>query len=271
LAQILGWLSDLGDSSLAASARAAVPGQSLSFTLTIRNDAQAVTNTVYLTNSLPPELALNPATLSSGSYDPASRTLTWQGALPPGQNVTITYRAVVSATAVPGAQLATSARLFYPRHQITFSRTAVLWLNAPDVSGAAIAIQSDPPQPARRVTATLLIPNVGLATGVVTAVLRLPDALTPLTTTLTTSGGAAVAAGQRLTWTGTIAPGAMVTASIVLTAPAAAETLWLPFTALVQDGVTAVTVAYEQMGLRPYSHYLPLIAQNGNFQVTSPP
>ncbi len=271
LAQILGWLSDLGDSALAASARAAAPGQSLPFTLTIRNDAQAVTNTVYLTNSLPPELALNPATLSGGNYDPASRTLTWQGTLAPGQNVTITYRAVVSATAAPGARLATSARLFYPRHQITFSRTAVLWLNAPDVSGAAINIQADPPQPARRVTATLLIPNAGLATGAVTAVLRLPDALTPLTTTLMTSGGAAVSAGQRLTWTGTIAPGAMVTASIVLTAPAAAETLWLPFTAFVQDGVTTVAVAYEQAGLRPYSHYLPLIAQNGNFRVSSLP
>ncbi|MEJ2749713.1 MAG: hypothetical protein P8183_17670, partial [Anaerolineae bacterium] len=129
---IVGWLSDLGDSTFAVDRRTGWAGEPRTYTITLRNLPDAPTNQVSLTNTLPVGLSLLPGTISGGAqYDAGTRQLTWTGQLAPGGSQQIVYQAAPEAGLADGMQLNNEATIAYARHALTFTRTVPLWVAAP--------------------------------------------------------------------------------------------------------------------------------------------
>ena len=273
---VMGWLSDLGDSTFTAGRRtvtghrATTRGAPITYSLSLRSQEKGVLTQVAVTNTLPAGLALVPGTLSGGAiYDAAARRITWQGTLlhesSHESSHTISYQA--TAIGAPGTRLDNPVTIQYrrrhqPHHHVAFTRTATVWINAPDLSGSTLAVVSSAPQAAAVVTYTLNLRNDGqVAAAGATAVVRLPDELTPITGTLQTSAGLVSLAGQRISWEGDLAPGGRVTVSLALDNKVRPRILRLPATAVIDDGVTDTWLQDTQLTLVPYVSYFPLIAQ----------
>jgi uncharacterized repeat protein (TIGR01451 family) len=256
---IMGWLGDLGDSTFVTDKRVVAPGTPQTYTLTLKNLLSAPTNAVIVTNTLPVGLDILPQTLTGGAtYNAATRQLTWQGNLAHGAQHIIRYQAVP----ISGPQLDNQVTIYYERHGLAFNQTATLWVNTPDLSQSQVTAVTNLPHPAPLVTYTLRLQNDGLTvTNGISAVVRLPDALYPLTDTLHFDQGNGFLADQRIHWQGDLMPGAAISISLQLTATAAAEATTLSATAIVQDGITHAQIFHHMLALRPFTFHLPFIAK----------
>ena len=264
----MGWLSDLGDSTFTAGRRTISAGQPLTYTLALRNVAKGVPVQVAITNTLPAGLTLVPGSLSGGAiYDRAAHRITWQGTLERDSSHAISYQVRAAGALAAGARLDNPVTIQYrrrdkPLHTLAFTRTATLWIDAPDLTGSTLAAVAGERQPAGVVTYTLSLRNHGLAGArSATAEVRLPDELTPITDTLQTSAGLVTLAEQRISWEGHLRPGDAVTVSLSLDYKLLPRILWLPATAVIDDGVTATWLEDSLLTLVPYVSYFPIIAQ----------
>lgn len=102
------------------------------------------------------------------------------------------------------------------------------------------------------------LPNHGTA-GTISATVRLPAPLTPLTGTLASSSGTALLRPGHLTWQGNLAAGELVTFSLVLTSTFSTQPQVLPLTLIVADGVTHPVVQPLWLWVAPYQQFQPLI------------
>ncbi len=260
---IVGWLGDLGETTFAVDERTGAAGSARTYTITLQNLTAAPANQTAITNTLPVSLTLLPETITGGaSYDSGSRQLTWAGELAGGETHLISYQAVPVVGLADGAQVDNELRVYYGRHHLTFTRTAPIWINAPDLSGSTITAVSNAPAVSPQVTYTLQLVNSGLqAADVVTAVLQFSEPITPDLNTLTVSGGIAQWNEDHLDWAGGLAPGETVTITLTLSREISLENHWLPVTAVLHDTVTPPILLYHQLFIPPYAHYLPLIAK----------
>lgn len=255
----IGWLSDLGDSTMSVDRRTGAPGEPRTYTITVRNSESGLSNHVWVTNSLPSQLVLLPSTISGGAtYDAIAGQLTWQGELGPGAVHAISYKAVPLVGVIDDTRVNNPVRFGYQRHGLAFDREATLWVNGPDLSGSTLSAHVGPPAPVQVVTYTLLMRNSGLAAaGNISTVVTLPGELSPLTSTLAFGNGLAQLKDQHIFWQGHLEPAEAVTISLALTRPIAVSPLRLPATAIIADGVTDLIVRYTQPLLRPYELHFP--------------
>lgn len=258
------WISDLGDSTFTVNDRVGATGQPRTYTITLRNAAAAPANQVWLTNTLPAELALVPGTLNGGAvYEAATRQITWQGTLSSGGEKTISYLAFPALWLPPGTAVSNTAAIYYGRHQLRFERTAVTWVEAPDLSASSLTAVSNQPFAANLVTYTLHLQNNGLtAAGNISTVVNLPPAMFPITSSLTSSGGTAFLSDHRIHWQGALSPGGEVTVTLALARIPAAQEEKIPATAVIQDGVTSVILRESWLDLLPYRQYFPVVWQD---------
>jgi hypothetical protein len=98
-------------------------------------------------------------------------------------------------------------------------------------------------------------------TNGISAVVRLPDTLTPLTHTLHVPQGNGFLADQRIHWQGDLIPGQAISVSLQMTGTTAAETTALSATAVVHDGITHPQIFHHLLTLRPFTFHLPFIAK----------
>lgn len=255
----VGWLGDLGDSTFEVDERTAPVDEPRTYTITLRNTA--VSNTVFVTNSLPTDMVLLSNTLTGGAvYHPETHQITWQGQLAGGGLHVIQYQAVPLTEVT---HLDNRVVIFYERHHLAFERTATVWFDAPDLSDSTITAVFTPTLAPHTFTYTLHLVNNGMAVAEeISAVLRLPNSLYPLTDTLAVGAGTAVLSDTHyLTWTGSLNPGSFITVSLVLTRETTATEEWLLGIVVLDDGETAVLVRSNQIHLMPYRGYFPLIAR----------
>jgi hypothetical protein len=78
---------------------------------------------------------------------------------------------------------------------------------------------------------------------------------------LTTSLGITAVFTDHLEWTGNLTPNAIATVTVGLERGLALTHWTLPTTAVLDDGKTAVTVLYNQIEIRPFVQFLPLISK----------
>ena len=100
---------DLVSSSLAASRDWAPPAFPLAYTLTLRNTGNAPSAATWLTVTLPTDLVS--VTSPNLTYDPPAHRLTWQGPVPVGAPVVLTFNGVVSPARKLCGQLPVAAVL----------------------------------------------------------------------------------------------------------------------------------------------------------------
>lgn len=101
LADVNGPSPNLSTSQKFASSPGIDPGESLTYTIVVKNVGNLTSEPIFLSDLIPPGLIYVPGSLTAtqGSADPSQNpTLRWQGTLSPTTSVTVTYR--VTATGV---------------------------------------------------------------------------------------------------------------------------------------------------------------------------
>ncbi len=260
---VVGWLSDLGESTFVVDQRTGDAGAARTYAITLRNLPFAPANQVAITNTLPVSLTLVPGTISGGAvYDGASRQVTWTGDLAGGASHIISYQASPAAGLANGARLDNNLQIFYARHTLAFERTAAVWVGAPDLSRSSLTAVTNAPAATQRITYTLRLVNDGSEMAEnATAVLRFSEPLTPVMSALTMTQGSAVLNSTRLIWQGDLAAGGSATVTLALERAPSFSRRWLPVTAVLNDNITPVQLIYNQLSLPLFTYYFPLIAR----------
>jgi uncharacterized repeat protein (TIGR01451 family) len=97
-------------STKSASSSIAYPGDTLTYTIRLVNSGDPLTETTYLTDTLPPNLIYVPDSLTAtlGAVSDTGAALTWHGLLNPTSTVHISYRVTTTSQAT-GTMWAASA------------------------------------------------------------------------------------------------------------------------------------------------------------------
>jgi uncharacterized repeat protein (TIGR01451 family) len=262
---IIGWLSDLGDSTFAVDQSSSNGSDPHTYTLTLRNNPLAGSNQIIMTNTLPVSLTLQPASLSGGAvYDAVSRQIRWQGQLTSGEVHTITYQANPTPTLANGVRVDNVVTIYYEKHHLAFNRIASFWTNTPDLSPSTLSAETRPEGTKQVVTYTLSIQNSELIKAdEVTSTLKIPEYLSIGNVLLADQVGQLTELGNELVWTGALEPGKGVMLTVTATRTMAIdEPEWLTAVSYLENGVTNPLIRAVQINLPPYKHYFPVIARN---------
>ena len=253
--EVVFWLSPLGDSTLAANKRVAQDGETLTYTFSLRNNAAATT--VWCTNILPPELEYAPGSLQgSGVYEPATRTVRWQGALAAGEAITLTYHARLTAGLAKGHEIINPVRLRVAEG-LELTREIVVRANAPELTVHKQA-HADTILPWEPLTYTITLENRGLRAASVTLTDPLPVELAFITDSAQASAGQFVIGGDGLHWSGEIGQGEQVSLSYRAAPRKPLGGRFLVNTAMIQEGY-GVQLWRRSRVFAPALAYLPLV------------
>jgi len=98
-------LPDFSSSTKQASNLVPASGETITYTITLRNSGRPFTNTVFLTDSLSSDLSYIPGTLSAstGDADYVTGSILWNGVFSPTSIVTLTFAVLVEEAAEPRA------------------------------------------------------------------------------------------------------------------------------------------------------------------------
>lgn len=260
--QIMGWLGDLGGSSLVAEKRTVGLGELQTYTITIRHEADGSPGRVAITNTLPTEFTLVNGSITGGAvYDFANHRLLWEGDVPHGGTHIITYEAAVTGFARPGARFDNTVTYYEERHNFHFEQIVPVWLDTPDLTRSTISIPPTLQSPNRVTTVTAYLENSGDVSGTISATLHFPLASTSLSNTLTATNGRVIWDTFDVHWVGDLAPGRGVTVSIALTVPFQSMIRWFPITLVINDGQTYPLVRQTLFEWQPIFTYYPLIGK----------
>lgn len=149
----------------------------------------------------------------------------------------------------------------YEDHDLILERTSSFWLEAPDPTASRLLVTPSVAAPGQPVTYVLELFNRGPVTGELDAIVKLPEALVPLSVTASSPQGNVVLLGNQLAWQGWLLPGEAVTITMVMKAPLWNWSAWLPATAILDDGMTDPVVVDTLLEFKPITRYLPLAMQ----------
>lgn len=266
---IMGWLSDLGDSTFTVDKPVSLPDEIRTYTITLRNFAPNQPNLVTITNTLPAELRILEETITGGGkFVREKNELLWSGELVGGAAHTITYQAQVAGGLKPGTRIDNVLKIVHKRpgenDSLSFNRIASIRSDTSDLSPSHLDVQMATIEHRQYVTYTLTLANAGsIAASGATAVLRYPTSLSVITYTLSPSSGMVTRATGQLTWSGSIPP----TQAISITLQTRRFTQltdgnWLTAGAYINQAQSGddTAVRAQISYLPPYQTFLPIIA-----------
>jgi uncharacterized repeat protein (TIGR01451 family) len=257
----IGWLSWLGGSTFSADRETVSSGETLAYTITLRNDGPEAVSTL-LSNTLPLSLTMVPSSLTgSAIYSPSTRRVSWEGQLGAGAAVTFTYRVTVAAGAPVATPIVNTARLGLKDQDIYFDRDAVSRVNAPDLSPSALWCDPCPARPGTVVACTLTLANAGSGDAVqatATSFLPADTTLVPGSPSWVGGGTVQVPTGT-VKWIGPLSAGSQVTLTYQLTLPSDPAHPPMYGAAYLEDGVGGAWERATWLIVEPLRCYLPLV------------
>jgi uncharacterized repeat protein (TIGR01451 family) len=276
----VGWLSWLGGSELRVDRAVAGVGESVGYTLTVRNDGPGTVHGGTVSNTLPGGTTLVDGPHGGAAYDPAARRVTWEGDLAPGDALSFTYRLRLDPAPSSGTAhvpLHNRAEFALTEQGIRFRREAVLRVGAPDLATSALtlaypAVTESTGTPHRagaatEVQVTLTLRNIGLADAPAAWVDNpLPWTMRLVTGTLAWSGqgtGTELARENRIRWQGELGRDALVTVTYRALAPATLTETWAYNAARLEDGLGGAWERGDWLNAGPNRYYLPIAPKNG--------
>ncbi|MCB8954319.1 MAG: S8 family serine peptidase [Ardenticatenales bacterium] len=263
--RIVGWLSDLGDSTFVAEGRTAAAGSRLAYTLTLRTMDLGRDYQVAITNTLPSGVTLDEGSLTPGLvYDEEEGILRWQGAVPAGSTRELHYATLIDTDLPAGTPLVNAVAIHYeqagdsPAHELTFTRDVVTWVDAPNYEGVSMTTMPASPRPMKPVTInlTLSAPDPP-PTGPITVTLFVPFPLYLLTQTVQSSYSVTIDQTQ-ISWVGELTPTSPLDISLQAVPPPTIATLNVPILALIDDGMTTLVTHETTVRYEPYRVFQPL-------------
>ena len=259
LESVLGWLSDLGDTTIKSEARTVRAGETNPYTISLRNSNDIVTHHLVLTNTLPLGTILVPGSLDETyHYSPRLDQISWQGSLLPGEQKTIQYQLQTIKSLPPGTRLDNHLTIFNAQDNLPIKKVASTWVDAPDLSRSTLSVMPNEKIPVDMISYTLTLHNGHLGgSGLITAVVTLPEFLHPLKGTLNSNYGEVEIDKKKVTWTGSLEHGESISTSLVVTRSQVFNQ-WLPVTAIIEDGVTDPVILFDLQHLPPQRLFLPI-------------
>jgi len=258
----VGWLSWLGRSTFEAEPRSVNAGDTVTYTLALRNDGAEVV-TASLSNTLPAGLQPGSrAWADAGIHDPEEDQLTWQGTIRPGQVVTFSYSAVVMTDTGAGGAIVNTAHIRLEDHEIGFDRSARVRVAAPDLSRSTFRCLPSIVPPGRVCTCALTLRNTGAGDAdLATARVYPPGDFELDEDSSSASGGTAQWVGDSFGWSGPLMASstATLTFQLELSPDPARRTLY--GVALLEDGTGGSWERPTWLLVRPWSAYLPMIGR----------
>ena len=265
MSSIVGWLTDVGDSTFEVDQRSSRPNDKRTYTITLRNHPFADNNQIFMTNTLPISLTLQPATLTGGAvYDTSSRQIRWNGLLDSGEVHTISYQAVPSHSLSDGVRIDNLLTIGFDEHALEFDQTASFWINTPDLSQSALTAEQLRVDSMQYVTYTLSLQNSDvIQADYVTTTLRLPEYLGIDTYTTSSQVGLITQTGTTIVWAGGLQPEEIFTITVAANRRMAIdEPEWLTAVAYLEDSSTNPIVKAVYLHLPPHKYYFPIVVQN---------
>ncbi len=263
MSRIVGWLSWLGDSTLQSSRNVVAAGEQVTYTVALRHDGPTPMARATLSNTLPPGVRLISGSLSSNAtYDLADRRVGWAGPLAAGQRITVSYRVETDETLPAGTQIRNVAHFRLEDYGIGFDRSVLVRLDVPDLSDSRLSLSPPVARLGQAVTLTLVSQNDGLRDAPATTVRwPLPPGMTWISGTFSTSiGGVVVEAPDLLSWSGNVPRHVPVTLTAqVRPMTVAAEYPFVPFTAILDDGMGGRQEKRAWLRIEPYRYWFPLV------------
>jgi uncharacterized repeat protein (TIGR01451 family) len=224
LARLAGWdgITE-GGPQKTASTKTVMHGQTVTYTVTIRDLAAPLTATVYLTDEIPTGLIYASGTLTATTgtvTDTDAPTLRWSGVLTPTPAVTVTYAAAV--TAITPQVITNSAVIAAPGYQ-PITRTATITVvqapGLPDLTPSFKVVSSPYADYGERITYTVVVRN---AAGPMTDTVHFTDTImSGLSyvpgTLMATTGTFTDTDTPTLRWSGVLTPTPAVTVTYAAT------------------------------------------------------
>ncbi|HUS94262.1 MAG TPA: S8 family serine peptidase [Patescibacteria group bacterium] len=262
--QILGWLSDLGDSTFESSSEQSnnLIGEDIfeTYTLTLRNSSSDTPDNSTITNTLPPALTIDQDSITGGAiYDPVTRQLSWSGEIAGRGSRTISYRATTAPGLTPGTQINNLVSVLDSRHDLAFERSAPIWVASADLSQSAITISPSAVLPGGLAEIHVDLQNNGDRSATISATIHIAADLTPITPTMSTTDGSVTITEQQLSWGLDLDPHQAAQLTLVVSATNDVRTRWLPATLIIQDGITHPIFKDALLEIKPVQFWLPLM------------
>jgi uncharacterized repeat protein (TIGR01451 family) len=260
----VGWLSWLGGSTFAADRNAVSAGGMLTYTIVLRNDGPEAVS-ASLSNTLPLSLTLVPGSLTGpATYDAPTRLFSWKGALGSGAALTFSYRVAVAEGLPVGTPITDTASLGLEDQGLRFRRSAVVRVNAPDLSPSAFQCSPFLARPDSVVTCTLSLANAGPAYALMaTAAISLPvEAVFVPGSLAWTGGGMAETVTGTVRWAGPLGAGEQMVLTYQLAPPRGLAHPPLYSVVFLDDGMAGAWERAVWVNFAPWRLYFPVMRKN---------
>ena len=202
-------LVDLGPSTLAVDPPRAVSGERLTCTLEVQNAGNYAAPAAEVEVPLPTWTEFAPQSASGGlAYQPATRRLTWSGALAPGAVRRFGFALDTDPQAPAGTAVSVTATLRDGFGQ-SWTRAVASNLLGSALASSQLEASSSAVAPGGILTYTVRVHNIGPATRAVVTD-TLDEGLTVVEGSLWASAGQIGQQGQSVTWSGLVPSQAVV-------------------------------------------------------------
>jgi uncharacterized repeat protein (TIGR01451 family) len=264
--RVVGWLSWLGTSTLAANRTIIAYDSPLTYTITLRNDGWEGISQASLLNPIPAHTryvvgSLQPA---GAIYHPSTKAVTWHGEIAPGQSVIVSYRVDVASSLDPGTVISNVAYIGYDDHGVLFDREVDVRLDVPDLTASTITVDKETAKHGQPLNYTIVLRNEGArdaSSAVLSNVIPVNVAYVP--GSLSTEGATpAVYDGEKVTWSGPLSVGSPVTITYGAVVSTTRGGLIIRNVAHLEDDFGHVIERTATTVVPPLSHCLPLIIKN---------
>lgn len=258
LRQTIGWLSDLGQSTVTGPALLA-GGDTATYTAVLTNDGLTAIKSAAFTATFPYPFSLIPASVTGGLLVASGEEAVWRGSLARGESRTFTYQARVDSEAPYGAPGRQVSRIEWGDHGLVFDRVVESVVNAPVWAETTFSANPARVGVGNNITYTLRLLNTGSAdASVVTATVDLPPHLSFISAQI----NPASVEGNRYSWHAPAPlnnPTEIIFHTRVISVPYP-FTFTLPIT--VDDGYVHINRWQAEVWVEPNQVYLPLIFRN---------
>ncbi len=259
--RVIGWLSWLGASTWTVDRPIAASGDHLGYNLVLHNDGWE-TVSASLSDTLPSLVEYVSGSLSGGaSYQPATRSIAWEGAIPPGNSRAFAFRVAIHDPLPPGTVFTNTVHLGCADHYIYFDKPLKTRVNVPDFSTSSMTADQPTASAGDSRRYTVVLRNTGIIDAS-SAVLHnpFPWFTTYVSGSLSVSnGGTSEVTPESIHWTGPVPIGQPVTVTYDLLMNPPFGILSIDNVAHILDGYGETVEVKASVEVPHYHFLLPLV------------
>ena len=261
--RLVGWLSWLGGSQVEADRLMVRQGETVTYTVTLRNDGWQDMDRAFFTATFATNLNPVPGSIQGGaSWDAGHNAFVWSGAIAQDASQSFTYQATVDSPLPDGVVLSHTVLMGYDSHQILFDRVASVYVNYPILSssvftGSPLAVgQGD------WLTFTLQANNTGFGSADATVENLLPVYLAVSSEDIHVNSGDVALVGRQIDWSIPLAESGSATMTYTGWLTRIPPSFVLRNSATVDDGLDNQLNLQVDTPVTPLQYYLPQTMKN---------